>query len=312
MTTTAGTTGSVSIVIPVLNAAPFLPELFAALLRQRPAPPAEIVLVDSGSTDGTAEVARQCPLARVIPVPRFTHGGSRNLGIREARGEFVVLMTQDAVPKGDDWLRQLLAPFATPDVAAAFSRQQPRSDATPMERFFLETHFPAQEMIYRLPAGRKGLLFQKDVFLSNVSAALRREIVLKYPFDETLIMSEDQQFARDVLLAGYAIVYAPSSVVTHSHNYTWSQAVRRYFDSVYSLTKIFPHHDLSASAGMGTSYLRREAAMMFRRRPFWLPRYAAYVLAKTLGTVLGHFAEQLPLWFVRRVSLHSAYWDKRD
>ena len=101
---------------------------------------------------------------------------------------------------------------------------------------------------------------------------------------------------------------ASSSVVLHSHNYTFLGALRRYFDSAFSLTQIFRRHDLSQSARMGSSYLRREASMMLRNHPLLLPRYAAYVLAKTLGTVLGHFADRLPLCLVRRLSLHSAYW----
>lgn len=123
-------------------------------------------------------------------------------------------------------------------------------------------------------------------------------------------MSEDQQLARDLLLAGLAVAYAPASVVLHSHNYTLRQAFERYFDSVYSLTRIFPHHDLGASASLGAGYLRREAAMMVRRHPGQLPRYAGYVLAKSLGTLLGHYAERMPRSWARRLSMHKRHWDR--
>jgi rhamnosyltransferase len=132
-------------------------------------------------------------------------------------------------------------------------------------------------------------------------------MLLKHPFDPRLIMSEDQQFARDIIQAGFAIAYAPDSVVIHSHNYTCLQAFRRYFDSVYSLTQIFPRHDLKASVGMGTHYLRQEVWMMLHH-PSWLFHYTGYVFAKTLGTILGHFADKLPLWILKRVSLHAYYW----
>ena len=71
------------------------------------------------------------------------------------------------------------------------------------------------------------------------------------PFDEDLIMSEDQQFSRDVIAAGHAVVYQPQSVVVHSHNYSLATCFRRYFDSVYSLTLIFPSHGVGTSASMG-------------------------------------------------------------
>ena len=300
---------SVSVAVPVLNAMAFLPALLPALRAQRPAPPAEIVLVDSGSTDGSREfAARAGPDVLPVDLARFSHGGSRNLAARLARGEFIVFLSQDAIPRDDAWLANLLAPFRRPDVAAAFSRQIPRPDANPLQRFFLSTHFPPESAAYRRDPSRPDLFFQRDVFFSNVSSAARRNELLRHPFDESLVMSEDQQFARDLLLAGLEVAYAADSVVLHSHNYTFLGALRRYFDSAFSLTQIFRRHDLSQSARMGSSYLRREASMMLRNHPLLLPRYAAYVLAKTLGTVLGHFADRLPLCLVRRLSLHSAYW----
>jgi rhamnosyltransferase len=158
--------------------------------------------------------------------------------------------------------------------------------------------------------GADALVFQRDVFFSNVSAAVRRETMLRHPFDEGLIMSEDQQLARDLLLGGAAVAYAPASVVLHSHNYTLRQVFERYFDSVYSLRQVFPHHDLAASANLGAGYLRREAAMMVRRHPGQLPRYAGYVLARGLGTLLAHVAEHLPRSWARRLSLHKEHWDR--
>ena len=300
----------VSVVIPTLNARRYLPDLIRAFREQRPAPPDEIILVDSGSGDGTAEHVAGMPGVRVVRIERFTHGGSRNLGVRESRGEFVAFLSQDALPADERWLCELLAPFATPDVAAAFSRQAPRPDASPMERYFLETHFPAGDAVVMRHRGTGQPVFQRDVFFSNVSAAVRRESALRHPFDEELIMSEDQQLARDLLLAGHAVAYAPTSVVLHSHNYTLRQAFERYFDSVYSLTKIFPHHDMGSSVSLGVGYLRREAAMMARRHPGHLPHYAGYVFAKSLGTLLGHYAERLPRSWARRMSMHKAWWDR--
>jgi len=298
-----------SVVIPTLNAQRHLPALLRALRGQQPTPPGEIVLVDSGSRDGTIAQAAGEPGVRVVTIEHFSHGAARNLGISHCSGEFVVFLSQDALPANEGWLRELLVPFEEPGIAASFSRQIPRPDASPMERYFLETHFPPGEMKVMRRRGEGSLVFQRDVFFSNVSAAVRREVLLCHRFDESLIMSEDQQLARDLLLAGHAVAYAPASVVLHSHNYTLRQAFERYFDSVYSLTKIFPHHDMAASASLGAGYLRREAAMMVRRHPGEIPRYVGYVLAKGLGTVLGHYAERLPRRWARRLSMHKGHWD---
>lgn len=301
------TGAQVSVVIPVLNAERWLPTLLPALLKQRPNPPAEILLLDSKSTDRTCELAATFPGVRVIPVESFSHGGTRNMGAREARQPVVVLMTQDACPADEGWLAALLAPLEDSGVAAVYSRQVPHADASPMEKYFLATHFPEQALVREAKESGDGLGFL-EVFFSNVSAALRRDLLLKFPFDEALIMSEDQQVSRDLIQAGYRIAYASKSVVVHSHNYTLAGCFRRYFDSVYSLTCIFRQHGMGTSAAMGLSYLWKEAWFVASRHPLWLPYYALYTAAKTLGTVLGHFADQMPRSWARACSLHSYHW----
>ena len=298
----------VSVVIPTLNAAPFLPRLLEAIFSQEPHAPAEVVLVDSLSTDATREIAAKDPRVRVVPIADFTHGRSRNLGARAARGEVVVLMTQDAEPADRRWLAALLDPFADPQVVATYSRQVPRDDANPMERYFLNDRFPPGPPVKRVRTG-VGPLMLKDVFFSNVSAAILRETLLAHPFEEDLIMSEDQQFSRDVIAAGAAVVYQPASVVIHSHNYSLTTCFRRYFDSVYSLTLIFPRHGLGTTTSLGAKYFAAELWYMIRRHPLSLPHYVAYNLAKISGALAAHFVDALPRRVVRALSLHRYHWD---
>ncbi len=303
-----------SLVVPVKNAASCLPELFGAVLEQKPHPPDEIVLVDSMSDDNTAEVARGLyPAVKIVPIHEFTHGGARNLGAREASGDILLLLTQDATPANDQWLARLLEPLDDPRVAAVYSRQLPRPDANPMECFFLQDRFPdgaAPVLRTRPEAGRK--VSVEDVFFSNVSAAVRRDVLLRYPFDETLIMSEDQQMSHDVLMAGYAVAYQPLSRVRHSHNYTLGVCFRRYFDSVYSLSLLFDGHGMEKSVSMGAAYIAREFKYMVRHAPLWLPYYFLYTTAKVAGVFASHHAARMPKWLRRRCSLHAYHWDRFD
>ncbi len=309
MTNGQSSPNTVSVVIPTLNAMGYLPSLIQALRNQVPHAPEEILIVDSGSTDGTTDyVGCAGEGIRWISISNFSHGGARNLGARESKGRFVVFLSQDAVPIDNYWLDNLLKPFDNPKVAATFARQTPNADANPMECYFLQTHFPQESMIYQPFEPGKDLVFRQDVFFSNVSSAARAEILRQFPFDESLIMSEDQQFARDVLLGGYRIVYTADAVVRHSHHYSWMQTLRRYVDSAYSLTQIFANHGLARSSRIGTAYLRHECRHMIRHHPGQIARYAAHVSAMTLGTILGHHAGRLPRRWVRRISLHSAYW----
>ncbi len=122
-------------------------------------------------------------------------------------------------------------------------------------------------------------------------------------------MSEDQQVSRDLLNAGYSVVYAPDSVVIHSHKYSLGAVFRRYFDSLYSLTLIFKEHGMGTSASMGFRYLFREMGYMIRHHPLWLPYYACYTVMKTTGTLAGHFADRLPRSWVKKMSMHSYHWE---
>lgn len=304
----------VSVVIPVLNAAATLPALFKSLASQQPKPPDEIILVDSLSTDATRQIALAEANVRVVPLGQFSHGRARNLGAQEASGQIIVLLTQDALPENNHWLAALLEPLGDPSVAAVYSRQVPWSNAPPTERFFLQYHFPPGKPVRRARSTDAGVetLTLADVFFSNVSAAVRRDVLLRYPFDEELIMSEDQQFARDLIAAGYAIIYQPASLVIHSHNYSLLTAFRRYFDSVYSLTRIFPAHDLTLSAAMGRRYLRQEIGYMFRHHPFYFPYYCLYTLAKVGGVLCSHVAGRMPRRLARACSLHRYYWEKKS
>jgi len=299
---------TVSVVIPTLNAAPFLPRLLGEIFSQEPVVPVEVVLVDSMSTDGTREIAATDPRVRVVAIEEFGHGRARNLGAREAKGEIVVLLTQDALPADRRWLSTLLAPFYDPRVVASYSRQVPYPDANPMERFFLAKRFPDGPPLRREKRGPAPLRLE-DVFFSNVSAAIRREILLRHPFDEGLIMSEDQQFSRDAIAAGHVVVYQPGSVVRHSHNYSLPICFRRYFDSVYSLRLLFPRHGLGTTASMGANYLAEEVQHMVRKHPLSLPYYFLYNLAKIGGSLAAHVADRLPRRVVQAMSLHRYHWE---
>ena len=298
-----------SVVIPTLNAEPLLPALLEAVFSQEPTSPLEVVLVDSISTDATRDIAASDARVRVVPIAAFSHGRARNLGARVATGEIVVMLTQDALPADKKWLAALLTPFVDPQVVAAYSRQVPRADANPMERFFLQRRFPLRPTVRRERHGGATLTLE-DVFFSNVSAAIRRDALIKHPFDEALIMSEDQQFSRDVIAAGHAVVYQPESVVIHSHDYSLATCFRRYFDSACSLKVIFPEHGLARTAAMAASYVPDEARYMVRDHPRLLPRYVLYNLAKVGGTLAGLVAERLPRRAARALSLHRYHWEE--
>lgn len=300
---------SVSVVIPTLNAGRWLPDLLDALAVQEPQPPTEIVLVDSGSTDDTANIAATADRVQWLPIDRFTHGGARNTGIRAAGGDIVVLMTQDAIPANPKWLQALLAPLDDAEVGAVYSRQVPRSHVSAVEEAFLFDRFPDGDRIVRRHDG-EGIPVYPLTFFSNVSAAARRSTWLEFPFDETLIMSEDQQFARDILLAGLAIVYEPASIVLHSHEYGLIDTFKRYFDSVVAFRQLSRRHKAAASAQLGHSTVGREMAYVARNRPLSLPHYLMHTMAKAMGVAAAHAADRMPPSWCARCSMQPTWWQR--
>src|SRR3954454_22252000 len=123
--------GIVTVAIPVLEGARYLEEVLAAVRAQElpdGAAELEILVIDSGSTDGSLSIAeRYGARLHQIPKTEFSHGGTRNLAMRLATGDHVAFITQDATPAHERWLASLLAGFdEADDVALVFGPHEPR------------------------------------------------------------------------------------------------------------------------------------------------------------------------------------------
>jgi rhamnosyltransferase len=303
----------ISIVIPVRNGGADLERCLTAIGRQSvDGDRVEVIVVDSSSTDGSAERARaHGARVHVIPAEQFDHGATRNLGARMASGEVLVFTSQDAYAEDERWLGRLVAPLQEDDrVAGVYGRQLPHEDATPPERYFLNFLYGPEPRDQRATAVSE--LSMNTTLFSNANAAVRRSVWERFPFAEDIIMSEDQDWSRRVLLAGHAIAYRPRAAVRHSHAYTVTSAFRRFFDSGVSARRSY-----LAGAGPSATVLR-EAALRYamgelrwlwqvgERR--WIPYAVVYELAKFAGLKLGANHHRLPLWLKLRLTSLPVYW----
>ena len=229
------TTATISIIIPTKNAGPEFRETMAAVRKQTRE--SEVVVVDSGSTDGTLDIAREFG-ARTISIPpeSFNHGETRNLGVRRSTGRFCVMLVQDATPVGENWLAELISPFSDARVAGVTGAQVPRPDSDPIGRWQVEyrNRFLGVEMrIQELENWDHftSLSFQERLRLvsfDNVSSALRREFWEQNPF-QPLPFAEDLDWGVRVIEAGWRIVYNPSTRVIHSHSRPAAYRMRRSY-----------------------------------------------------------------------------------
>jgi rhamnosyltransferase len=301
---------NLSIIILTKNAGPLFKEVLAGLLACRGIEEAEIILIDSGSQDLTLDYAAQYPHIRVhrISAGDFGHGRTRNLGAHLARGDVLVYLVQDATPANTDFLNRLIAPLNDPRVVAAYGRQLPRTFTNPIEKFFLETTYPNRAQLRDYDSSGEGTL--RSIFFSNVCSAIKRCVWEQVPFDEGLIMSEDQQWAKEVLQKGYAIAYEPAAVVFHSHNYGLRLVLQRNFDSGYSLIGVvndsfmqMVHYEIKHLL-TGISQLARGGNTR------WIPYFFCYEVTRSLGFFLGKNSHLLPASAKRHLSLHKFYWKR--
>lgn len=300
----------ISIVIPAKEGGADLVRCLDAIDRQVVETDVEVVVVDSGSRDGSAEVARRHG-ARVheIPSSEFGHGRTRNLGASLAIGDVLVFTSQDAYAADEHWLARLVGPLERDELAGAYGRQLPHDDATPPERYFLDFLYGPESRVQRLPGGREPS-FEQTLF-SNVNSAMRRATWEQFPFADDLIMSEDQEWSRRVLRAGLELAYVADASVHHSHRYSIAEAFRRFFDSGVSAERSY------AAGGDGSGALRRAGARYARGEVEWLwetgqrrwiPYAAVYELAKFAGLQLGRRHRRLPEWMKRRLTGLPGYW----
>lgn len=304
----------ISVVIPVKDGGDELAHCLDAISAQDISDEVEVVAVDSGSSDDSVAVASSRG-ARVyeIAAASFNHGAARNLGARHSIGDVLVFLSQDAVPVDDQWLARLIRPLREePDIAGVYGGQLPRHGTRPPERYFLGFLYGSSPRRQR--AGGESELSMDTTLFSNVNGAMLRAMWERFPFVEDIVMSEDQEWSRRVLLAGHGLAYEPAAAVYHSHNYTLVSAFRRFFDSGMSADRAYLAGRTSGRAlrRAAIRYAVGEAAWLLRTGQVqWIPYAALYEGVKLLGLVLGINHGLLPVWLKRRFSALPDGWIAR-
>jgi len=233
----------ISIVIPVKHGERFLKEVLVGIFDQVCDLSFDVILIDSGSADRSLEIARQFPVRLIeIPSESFNHGETRNLALKvsDPDTKFIVFLSQDATPYNQDWLCNLIIPFGEDElVAGVFSRHIPRPGASvPTVRQLVEGTQTGgvSRIVKQMPASL--VEYQENIthyiWFSNTSSAVRKSVFEKYPF-KSVNFAEDAVWADEILRAGYKIVYEPSSVVIHSHNYNLVEQFRQNVDHQHAM-----------------------------------------------------------------------------
>jgi glycosyltransferase involved in cell wall biosynthesis len=218
-----------SIVIRAFNEEHHLGRLLSGI-NQQSYQDFEVIVVDSGSTDSTVEIANQGS-ARVVSIDpaEFTFGRSLNTGIAAASGELIVIVSAHCYPVFPDWLEQLLKPFEDDQVASSYGKQRGAETNHFSEHQFFYNYFPTSSQMN-----------QGQPYTHNANAAIRRSLWEKHPYSERLTGLEDIAWSSWAKEQGYSIAYVAEAEVIHSHQETFQQVYNRYRREAIAMKQILP------------------------------------------------------------------------
>jgi len=274
-----------------------------SVLDQETSWPFEVIVIDSGSTDGTLELVKSLPveLIRIKP-EEFNHGRTRNLGASQAKGEFVIFLVQDAVPLKRTFLQRLVEAAQLPGAAGSYGRELPWPSDHSLIRIHMEhalsqhqeqlqQSLPTDCSWQELSPGKKLAL----ATFHDTCSCLRRQILGEHSF-EPLPYGEDLDWGARVIRAGYKIIFEPQAAVYHSHDRSsWYELKRAYADHELVM-RLFGYHAFPRLIGVVIAWISvswlaarsiwREPRSWFKKTVLLL-RTPVVIAARYFGAYIG-------------------------
>jgi rhamnosyltransferase len=301
----------ISVLVPSKNGANCIRQCLDAVYSQDFDGTVEVILVDSGSTDGALDIIRQYPVKLYqIPPESFHHARTRNYLASLSSGKYLVYLSQDALPANNQWLRALISNFKDPQVAAVYGRHLPKPGSTFERKAVLASTYGDYKIVK--DSTRKNELGYRCYHFSTVNAAIRREVWESIHFPEDLPVYEDVSISVELLNKGWRIVYEPSASVYHSHNFDAKALFKRYFDTgvVYQRRGVWDNGGKSSILREGLRMLRKklvdkDSNGSSPNKAVWTS--IGYDFTKFIALVLGRNSRFLPLVAKRRLSGYKIF-----
>lgn len=239
----------------------------------------------------------------------FDHGRSRNYGAKKSEADILVYMTQDAVPKDEYLIENLVAPLLRDEkVACSYARQLPALDSTMTEKLTREFNYPGEDRIKtKADIGELGI---KTYFCSNVCCAYNGKIFKELNgFINHTIFNEDMIYAAKAIDNGYKIVYAAKAEVIHSHNYSGKQQFHRNFDLGVSQAE---HPEIFENISSESEGIKMVKDTMTKLKETGhgreIPNYIVTSGCKFVGYRMGKAYKKLPMWLTLKCTMSPLYW----
>ncbi|MFH1768608.1 MAG: glycosyltransferase family A protein [Candidatus Omnitrophota bacterium] len=291
----------VSVIILTKDKKKYFSRLVDTLFNQEFSGNFEGICVDSGSPYDIEDVCRQKGVKFYPIAPReFNHGLTRNFAAREAKGEFLVFLSQDALPKSSNWLKNLVAVLEKDeDIAGAYCRQEPREGVSCLIRWQIENHFPKESQIRWIKdkddyAGFSPREKYRFCQFDNVSSCIRKRVWEKINFEKT-DFGEDLRWSKRALEAGYKIAYRDDIAVIHSHQLGLAESYTRSYLNQRLLYDLFSYRTFPSFL----SFIKNLVAFPLFAAAYCLRNEASLVLAivRMPRVILSSFLSVLGQYF---------------
>jgi rhamnosyltransferase len=277
------------------------------ILKQNISIPYEIIVIDSGSRDGSVEFIKQ--IAKIdarlslyeIPSEEFHHARTRNLGISLSRSDIVVLLNGDAIPCDEYWLNNIVSPVINGEftgIAASYGKQVPRGDVDISNYCRMTFNYHNN---YKIKHRNTRLSKAELYFFSTVNCCINTKMISAPVFDEKYPVYEDVALSYKILTNDLRTAYCPDAAVIHSHNYSYYSICRRYFDvgSIWKQLGIFPQNDHSINSDR-KRFLKHSVNILKTRNIIDILKFSGFLFFAGLGFKLGQNYKYLPKSICRK------------
>lgn len=305
----------VNVVIPTYKPDNSLKEIIRRLNIQTIRPQRILLVNTEPELENEIEYLKQDNVTIInIKRSQFDHGGTRDFAMKQLTGDYVIYMTQDAMPANRNMIEALVSPMeADHSIAVTYGRQLPSKDCGIIERYTREFNYPAEDKV--VTEAQIKQLGIKAYFCSDVCAAYRvKYYELVGGFPGKTIFNEDMIYAAKALSLGYKKMYCSKAKVVHSHNYTVKQQFKRNFDlgvSHRQFSYIFKSELKTEDEGIR---LVVDTAKYLVNNGYWYmtPKLIVHSGAKYLGYRMGKKYNRLPEMVVKLCTMNTSYWRYKE
>ncbi|MDU4937985.1 MAG: glycosyltransferase [Clostridium sp.] len=298
----------ISVICPIYNGEKYIKALNSSLEMQKEVD-MEVIYILTESNDRSAEILNELNVNYIaVKKEDFSHSLCREKASYNCNGDIIVFITQDVIIKDDYFIRKLIGDIKEEKVAAAFARQICENSS--IERYTRLNNYPLQSrVVSKEDISELGI---KTYFFSDAASAIRKDIFIKLNgYDEKkLLTNEDMYFAYKVINNGYRIKYCSDAVVIHSHDYSYKELFKRYFDQGVFLKQ----HSYIEEAGSSESALKLFKFVLtnsLKEKNIkvilnLIPNFGVRFIANKLG----HRYDKLSKRKILKYTSNPKYWEK--